>query len=760
MTGFTEAGAGTGRRRKGRIKTAIVGGGVGCEHILRMVEDDALGRFNMEVLGVADTDPSAPGLAYAARAGIRTVSDFHELFEIPGLELVIELTGSWEVRDRIERSRPRDLRLIDHFGARLFWDLHQAEEQVLRERIRMQQRVSQIFDGIPDEIVVLDKEMVVQDANASYLRNNRVTLGEVRGCVCYEVPQAVRGECQVAVEDCPFFSAIRERRPISMVRKHFDGEGNARYAAIVAAPLLDPTGEPVGVIEMTRDITHRIMLEEQLKATEVHLHQFMEMAPIATWVKNRNLQYLEANPATLRLLGREKSEVIGKTDLEIMARPAAEAVRSHERRVLQEKCEVSFDAELEISGRRVFVSAVVYPVLDADGSVRAVCGLVRDVTHQRETEAELQRTREYLENILENSPVMIITTDLEHRVASFNRTAVETLGYAPEEIIGKPATMLYEDPEARSPIIRGVEQHGVVHEHEATLLHKDGTRIPVAITLSALLDNEGNRIGHVGISRDISRRKALMDQILQSERMAAIGRLAAGVAHEINNPLAVISETMGFLEDILEGHAKGYDVVAELRAGLPSIKTQIGRARSITRRLLSFARKTEETLASASISAALDEVLPFLEKEARLAQVQIHREYQAELPRVVIEEVQLEEIFINIIRNAIQAMEPVGRGNVWLESDFDDNRVVFTVRDDGPGIPEDVQARLFDPFYTTKPPGRGTGLGLSICYGIVKRHDGEIRVDSEPGRGARFQIILKRVAGSQAPAPQREAGPA
>jgi two-component system NtrC family sensor kinase len=246
------------------------------------------------------------------------------------------------------------------------------------------------------------------------------------------------------------------------------------------------------------------------------------------------------------------------------------------------------------------------------------------------------------------------------------------------------------------------------------------------------------------MSKDTSHRKALMGQILQSERMAAVGRLASGVAHEINNPLAIISEIVGYLGDLLEDQdSAGRKVLMqELNDALPKIRTQIKRGRDITHRLLQFARKTEMTIEHADVSTALTEILFFLEKECRLAGITIHRDYQPDLPRVAIDETQLQEILMNLTKNAIDALTPKGGGNIWLEATEEAGKVVISVKDDGPGIDNSIRDRLFDLFVSTKSIEQGTGLGLSICYAIVKRCDGEIRVISEPGKGAAFSVVL------------------
>ncbi len=208
--------------------------------------------------------------------------------------------------------------------------------------------------------------------------------------------------------------------------------------------------------------------------------------------------------------------------------------------------------------------------------------------------------------------------------------------------------------------------------------------------------------------------------------------------------MAVIAEIAGYLEDLVDQGptVKRRVVDRELQEGLPKVSAQVRRCRSITSRLLSFARKSEVRMQTADVSTAVDEVLPFLAKEARLAGVQIHRRLKSDLPQVSIEDLQLEEIVINLIKNAIHAMSSRGYGNIWLFSAQKNGRVILKFKDDGPGIDKDIMERLFDPFVTTKPVGQGSGLGLSICYGIVKHQGGDIIVDSELGKGTTFQVLL------------------
>ncbi|RJO64819.1 MAG: PAS domain S-box protein [Myxococcales bacterium] len=734
------------------LNMAIVGGGRACESFLNMIRLGRLGRFAFEVCGVADVQLDSPGIRYAREIGIpKITTDFRELLTIPDLDLIVELTGNDRVRDELERLRPRHVRLVDSFGASLFWALYTAEEARIQQRNEMRERVEaerewiyQVFDNIPDEIMVMDPDGVVQHANAKLLEVNGLTIDQVSGKFCYDL-ELVRGGCRIDVENCPFDEVRRTKTNHSMVRQYFDRQGKSHYAAVLAGPVLDKQGDVIGIIESTRDITNRIRLEAQLKATETRLRQFMDLAPVAASVKNPQGQYIDVNQAACLLLSRQRHEILGKTDLEICDREAAAVFRAGDQRVLQTGERYYMTEKVKLGGKTVYLSTIKFPILNEEGEADAVYTLSTDVTELRKAERERDDVRDYLENIVNNSPVIILSSDPEGRIVSFNRGAEEALGYKFFEVVGRSARELYQSPEERDMLLRRVANEGAVRDYETTLATKSGAKLPVSITLSPLKDSEGNVIGTVGMAKDISRRKALMSQVLQSERQAAVGRLASGVAHEINNPLAVISEIAGYLNDLVsdDPEIKQAATQKELVDSLPKILREVKRCRGITARLLSFARKTEATQDVADVKSAIEEILPFWEKQARLTQVTIHRDYAETLPRVRVEELQLQEIFINIINNALQAIgEQRHGGNIWIAARQNSGKVVVSIKDDGPGIPQEIMDKIFDPFVTTKPIGQGTGLGLSICYGIVKRYDGEITVQSRPGEGATFNVIL------------------
>jgi len=239
--------------------------------------------------------------------------------------------------------------------------------------------------------------------------------------------------------------------------------------------------------------------------------------------------------------------------------------------------------------------------------------------------------------------------------------------------------------------------------------------------------------------------KAMSDDLLvQSSKMAALGKLAAGIAHEINNPLAIIGEKAGWMKDLLEKEDfKNSENFEEFEDCIKKIERQVDRSRTITHRLLRFGRRMEPTEEVVDINRILAETLTFLENEAMYRDIKIETHYDDGLPQVTTDTTQLQQVFLNILNNAIDA---VGKGGAILVNtryDSSSNRnVVIEIADNGPGIPKEVLGRIFDPFFTTKSPQEGTGLGLSISYSIMEKLGGRIAVASEENQGTTFTITL------------------
>ncbi|MBW1919441.1 MAG: two-component sensor histidine kinase [Deltaproteobacteria bacterium] len=244
------------------------------------------------------------------------------------------------------------------------------------------------------------------------------------------------------------------------------------------------------------------------------------------------------------------------------------------------------------------------------------------------------------------------------------------------------------------------------------------------------------------IAKVDSEKERMNEQIIQAGKLVSVGELAAGIAHEINNPVAIMVEEAGWIGDLLEEEEfKSGSNLDEFKRAVNQIKTQGRRCKEITHKLLSFARKTDPRIQNVQLNDLIGELVELSAQRARYARVTINTRLEQNLPYVKGSQSELQQVFLNLINNALDAMEKEG-GALLIQTNRQGDHVVIELSDTGPGIPEANLKRIFDPFFTTKPVGKGTGLGLSICYGIIKKMGGEIRVASSLGKGTTFTVIL------------------
>jgi len=247
------------------------------------------------------------------------------------------------------------------------------------------------------------------------------------------------------------------------------------------------------------------------------------------------------------------------------------------------------------------------------------------------------------------------------------------------------------------------------------------------------------------------------EQMFQTGKLASIGELAAGIAHEINNPVAIMVEEAGWIDDLLEEEEfQESKNLGEFRRALRQIRTQGKRCKEITHKLLSFARKTDSRVQEVQLNELIEDIITISAKRAKYSRIVINTDIQKELPPIEVSPTEMQQVLINLINNALDAMEENG-GTLSISARLEEDNIVIEVSDDGPGIPEDNLSQIFDPFFTTKPVGKGTGLGLSICYGIIKKLGGKISVRSEMDTGSRFRVSipLKKGGGDRIEGPSK-----
>ncbi len=308
----------------------------------------------------------------------------------------------------------------------------------------------------------------------------------------------------------------------------------------------------------------------------------------------------------------------------------------------------------------------------------------------------------------------------------------------------------YPDLKEREAFQQAIVQQGFVKDYELNMKRRDGGKLSVLVTANAVRDDKGTVVAYRGIMHDVTQRKRLESQLHQSSKLAAIGELAAGVAHEINNPIAAIDVQSGVLRDIIEDERDKLNdtLAAGLEEYLDTVQEQVQRCLSVTNTLLSFARRDREEYQDFGINDLLKRTVTLVtslaDKKAGVEMILDDR-----LPLFRGEPNRLQQVFVNLLSNAIKALGE--KGSITIVTRLDDaGDICIDFRDSGCGMPKEIKHRIFDPFFTTRSEGKGTGLGLSISYYIIKEMNGAIDVDSSPGQGTTFTVTLPgKVSGKE-----------
>ena len=528
------------------------------------------------------------------------------------------------------------------------------------------------------------------------------------------------------------------------------------------ATLLDENGtrllwavlETMASEEKVHDIEHTELLDLRER-----LHAFMDHSPFFIYMKGSDLRYRAVNRSGLKSLDLKEEDVVGKTDAEIFPPAVARRLKEREQEVLRTHEPVLFDGVLPLGrGRRMYFSATLFPVMRNEKSI-GLFGLVEDTTDRLTSEKELvqqrvklDETREYLQGILENSQDIIFLTRTNGTLISFNQGAEAVLGYGREEILNRPIRMLFDDPENGERLLRQALEEGHAMAYEVGMRHKTGHKLITNISMTTINTPDGQPTEVVGICRNITERLRLQEDLIQTERLAAIGKMAAGVAHEINNPLTTIENIAGLVtETINEAESVDPETRILLTEWIEKLHIQTRRCTTITHSLLGFARRPGGAPSQVSVTDLLEEALALLRPEAKRINLNVARNYAPNLPTLLTEPTQVEQIFVNLLKNAMEAIEELNPPqarielNVSLTENPDSDECMWlavTIADNGIGIPEENLSQVFDLFYTSKPAGKGTGLGLSIVHNILEKIGGDIRMESEYRKGSRFTLLL------------------
>ncbi len=522
----------------------------------------------------------------------------------------------------------------------------------------------------------------------------------------------------------------------------------------VEVPVLGPEQADLvqGMVALAEENRALGVDSRHLKETRRQLNLFVITAPLAIYIKDTESKYLLMNNHALHLLGFKEEQVIGQTDLTLYPAGQSEWLHRLEQEAMRTGATLCATGTLQAPGQELHAQVTIFPITENRRTV-GVYGLMEDTTELFESEQklhevdeQLDETQKYLREILANSRDMIFLTDPQGNVLSFNNGAELALGYTPDEVIGRPANRLCENPETFDALFQKASDEGHAAKYEARFRAKDKHIAISNISLTLINDPEGKPLEMVCLCRDITQRLQLKNDLIRSERLAAVGQMASGVAHEINNPLAVIDTIAGLVEESLaeEGHLLNSGTQDILAKAMQRLHYQVARCTKITHSLLGFVRKNQTGMMPINLDDLLVECIELLGVEIKRSGATVTQLFDPQVPIFRSDPMLLQQVFVNLLKNALDATEEVmDRKNlVTVVTHWDNERIIISVEDNGTGIEPEEQGRIFDLFHTTKPTGKGTGLGLSIVHDILIRLGGNIRVASVPGKWSRFLVEL------------------
>ncbi len=497
-----------------------------------------------------------------------------------------------------------------------------------------------------------------------------------------------------------------------------------------------------------RDITERRRSEKDLRRSEEKLRTLFERVRHGLFISSKEGRFVECNQALVDMLGYSDKKDLLRKDL-----PQDVYVNLEDRRRFMERVEREGyvkDIEVEFkkkNGEKITVLLTAYPIRDDRGAIVGYEGINLDITERKRIEEELRETNAFFKNLIESSVDGIIASDMTGNIFIFNKGAEAITGYTAEEVVGKiHVTGLYPEGMAGEVMkkLRSRDYGGIgkLTPIQLTVMNKAGEAIPIQLSAALIFDQRGKEAASVGIFTDLRPRlnmeRKLQEthlQLVNSEKMASLGKLAAGIAHEINNPLGgILIYSSLLMEDLPKEDPKRQD--------LARIVQETDRCKEIVRSLLEFARQSEPRMESVDINRAITEGLFFLENQALFQNIRIVKNLDAVLPPAMGNAGQLKQVFMNILINAAEAMHGTGDLTITTSSASNGKSILIEFEDTGEGIPEANLSRIFEPFFTTKDVGKGTGLGLSTSYGIIESHGGKIGVKSRLGEGTTFTIDL------------------
>ena len=848
----------------------IVGGGPGCKAIIDMIFAKKLSQLRMKLIAVACTNPQAVGYRLAQGKGVFTTKDYRDLYELQDLDMIIELTGRDEVANKISRTKPENIQLMNHVAARLFWDVFQLEEDWIKERRpteealrESEERYRNLYETAPLAFVIWDRECRVMDWNECSEETFGWSREEVLGRNFFEflIPESARPRVEDVVDNL-----LQGRIERDVVNENVTKTGEIILCRWNNSILRDREGRIIGAISLGLNITERKRAEDALRTSEEKYSTLVENSLTGIYI-DQDGKILFANKRFSEIYGYSEDEVLGMETWRLVHpedRDFTDEIRA--KRIKGEEAPSIYEARgLTKDGKTIWImrrnTRIEYK------GRPAILGNIADTTDRKQTEEALRESEDKYRNLFNNAQVGLFRTRIsDGKIIECNQRLAKMFAYENRQacIAQFVTSEHYLDPGTRERMVAEIQKNGEIHNFEARLSRRDGsiiwirysarahpekgyiegvatditeeklavealvqakedwentfdaiadmvmlldnehriirinrsaaevfstkkesavgkkcyeavhgqskpvkdcpliattrTRKPASreVTLSSIgrtcicstsliLDREDNPTGYTHTLRDITESKNLEAQLVQAQKMEAIGTLAGGIAHDFNNLLMGIQGNISLMLMSMDPTYPDY-------GRLENIEKQIHSGARLTSRLLGYARKGKYEVKPIDLNQLVEGTSDTFGRTKK--EITIHRELAKDLFAVEADSGQIEQVLLNLFVNAADAMP--GGGELTLKTmnltDKDmkgklyepkqSNYILVQVTDTGTGIYKKTIDRIFDPFFTTKEMGGGTGLGLASAYGIIKAHGGYIDVDSKRGRGTTFSIYL------------------
>jgi len=540
-----------------------------------------------------------------------------------------------------------------------------------------------------------------------------------------------------------------------------------------------PAGEPSPAAHCTEGA--------ERENERLFLHAMLDSSPDLIYFKDSKSRFLRINRALATYFGlNDPAEALGKTDFDFHPPEKARGMFQDECRIMETKTPMvdKIERETPVGGKLFWMLTSKAPLCDEQGRVVGTFGISRDITLLKDTEDALWLERNLLRSVIDNVPDFIFAKDTAARYILSNLAHTHfLLRNSPEELLGKSALDVFP-PEIAASYHRDdlavLESHAPILNKVELSQRPNGGESWLSITKVPLFNYRGAVTGVVSVARDITLQKqaqealeqtnlelrgsredlmrtlgelrALQLELVEAEKMKLVGRLAAGVAHEVKNPLAIIEMGLEYLT------RQSFDD-PNITVILQEIGHAVTRADSVVRELLDFSAPKKMNMAPADVNRLLHHALVLVRGEFNAFKIAVHEELAPDLPLVRLDAMKIEQVFVNVFSNAAQAMEQggghltvktstrqvMGVGDNFSHSDgfpLGARLVTIQVLDTGPGVPEGMSAKVFEPFFTTKPTGKGSGLGLTVTKTIIDLHGGTIEIANRPEGGACVTIVL------------------